>query len=138
MTRPGNLDRFKNLLSEEPKADIYPQANESSYKCFEPFTDVKTSAFVREQPRIEVHMPEPSEVTMQLSDKGDDLDLAFSQLNSLLDKESARKPSIADVAHHAPYSVPAFERPEPTSLLPNYNMMYGNAPQAEAPPMPYK
>lgn len=70
---------------------------------------------------------------MQLSDKGDDLDLAFSQLNSLLDKESARKPSMAD-----PYSVPAFERPEPVSLLPNYNMMYGNAPQAEAPPMPYK
>ena len=25
LTRPGNLDRFKNLLSDEPRADIYPR-----------------------------------------------------------------------------------------------------------------
>ena len=36
-------------------------------------------------------MPEPSEATLQLS-QGDDLDLAFSQLNSLLDKSSQKPP----------------------------------------------
>lgn len=45
------------------------------------------------EPRIEVRMPEPSEATLHLSQAGgDDLDLAFSQLNSLLDK-SSQKPS---------------------------------------------
>lgn len=28
LTRPGNLDRFKNLLSDEPRADIYPKPSE--------------------------------------------------------------------------------------------------------------
>ena len=64
----------------------------------EPRLDVQTSAFAQEknvgfyerkEPRIEVRMPEPSEATLHLSaGKGDDLDLAFSQLNSLLDKSS--------------------------------------------------
>lgn len=36
LTRPGNLDRFKNLLSDEPRADIYPQANDSRFNSFEP------------------------------------------------------------------------------------------------------
>ena len=65
---------------------------------------MKTSAFAqvskpgdaggfyeRKEPRIEVRMPEPSEATLHLSaGKGDDLDLAFSQLNSLLDKSSQK------------------------------------------------
>ena len=102
--------------------------------------------YERKEPRIEVRMPEPSEATLHLSaGKGDDLDLAFSQLNSLLDKSSQKPLDSVQRNYNDLEPTPFYQQQapepmpsEPTSLLPNYNMLYDNAPQTQAPPMPYK